>query len=60
MIKTSSKQCAKDWNKTKIINVVDVIMQFTEHHYNLMNEREEAILEKSDELEKFRIQKTRS
>ena len=45
-----------DLNKTTIQNVINVIVQLSEQHDKLMKEREETILKKSNEMEKFRIQ----
>ena len=45
-----------DLNKTTIQNVIDIIVQFNDKHDRLMKEREEEILSKSNDMEKFRIE----
>ena len=45
-----------DLNKTTIQTVIDIVMQFNEQHKTLMIEKEEEILNKSNDMEKFRIQ----
>jgi hypothetical protein len=45
-----------DLNKTTIQTVIDIVVQFNEQHKTLMIEKEEDILKKSNDMEKFRIQ----
>ena len=45
-----------DLNKTTIQNVIDIIVQFNDKHDRLMKEREEEILSKSNDMEKYRME----
>lgn len=45
-----------DLNKTTIQTVIDIIEQFNTQHNQLMREKEEEIVKRSNDLEKFRIQ----
>ena len=48
-----------DLRKTTIENIIQIIEQFIQEHEKLLKEKEDAILGKSLEIEKFRLEKER-